>query len=221
MSSANKTTATELAVACGVLGKGIQPSTLQLIKNVETADANAVLDFLGGSDENRALLNTLWNVGNTIGRKVGRSAISDVVWTGKEKRSSTSVAAQDLKIVLTTGTDNTTEVSVKVDSRVVHNRSIEWLRVLLRGEDTDVYVRGDNWYSTYAANEQNQFFLALGGPGQTGCESAQSWYESNAGSVKKKQFAAYCAGLMKTPEVQAAYAAFVAAVSKLLTCTQN
>ncbi len=214
MSSGNKTTATELAVACGVLSRSISRATLLSIQNVKDEDIDDVLAFQQASVENCSLLNTLWNVGNTIGNKVGRSSILSIFWTGKEKRSSVSIAAQDLKIMLNSGAGATTEVSVKVGSKVIHNRSIEWLRVLLRGEDTDVYLRSENWYSFCAPIEQNEFFQTVDGPAETGCRTVQDWYDSNQGTTKKKQFASHCAGLMRNSRVKEAYARFVAVVSR-------
>lgn len=196
--ASDKTSATELAVACGLIEKEINDSSdFFEVKNVPPKDAGKVWAWINAQASNQNLFNTLWALGSKVKGKIPLPPSTEISWTGGSKQTTGVAAAKDLIVHVLPGMPPY-HCSVKVDSDIVWNGSMSRLEELTKGVSSHS-KKGVNWFSHIAPVEYENLFQVCGGPEHTGCKTAIQMDNARRGKPAKKQFSEHCSELIKQP----------------------
>lgn len=207
-----KTTATELSVALGIGGLNFDINDLLEIKNVTSADANAVMTWLNANTDNNKLGIALRNVGLHIRSYHSKSGSisSSIEWSGGKTLTTGVAAAKD--IVEHYGPVSLS-YSVKADSNIIYNSSPGRLAALTSGNPIHG-SRFPNWFNVIAPAEYQALYVLCDGPVQTGYATVAAWDSGRKNAALKRGFREYASNKIQTNQLaQAAYQSLCNAVS--------
>jgi hypothetical protein len=148
--------------------------------------------------------------------------VGSIEWTGDEKVQSLETIAQDLTIP-----NLGLSISVKEDAQLFQNPSP--VKVFEKWPSGDFSPsRDDDWFLRVAENELDSYFVACGGPSETGEQSVRDYYEKfkgkdDSGKNRRKIFTEHVKNLHSDRSTNAldAYQLFCRKVSEESANTFN
>lgn len=206
----------ELCVGIAIAGLNhLDDTWLGHIGNADRTDADIYMSHLGErlktSTGTRSVA-ALAQAGSEIRSWLRSQSIPkySVIWTGKSSAGSIATVAKDLEI-----TPINWRVSVKENANVFINGSpVTIFKNLPSTGGIGGKAKSEDWFTTVAPDELNDYFIACGGEKRTGYKTVFDYYAS-ADKAARKAFGKHVSGLMKAEDIRAlkTYAIFCEKVS--------